>query len=148
MIRKFEKNDLDEVMSIWMNANIEAHSFIEADYWKRNFDSVRKMIPEAEVFVSEIDGEINGFIGMIDHYIAGIFVRNSDRSKGIGTSLLHTVKQKNETLSLQVYKNNKKAVLFYQNAGFKIAAEEMDEDTSEMEYKMVWYQGVHVCPKQ
>lgn len=139
MIRKFDGNDLDEVMSIWLTANMEAHSFIEADYWKSNFDSVREMIPAAEVFVSEKEGRINGFIGIIDHYIAGIFVRSSDRSKGIGTNLLNTVKKKKEALSLHVYKNNKQAVLFYLNAGFRIAAEEMDEAVSEMEYMMEWH---------
>lgn len=139
MIRKFTEKDLDEVMSIWLTSNMEAHSFIESYYWKNNFDYVREMIPTAEVYVSEIDGRINGFIGIIDHYIAGIFVRNADRSKGIGTTLLNTAKKEKEELSLQVYKNNKKAVLFYQNAGFKIMKEEMDEDTKEMEYMMIWH---------
>ena len=37
MIRRFETRDLDEVMSLWLHANIESHSFIEADYWKKNY---------------------------------------------------------------------------------------------------------------
>ena len=53
MIRRFETRDLDEVMSLWLHANIEIHSFIEADYWKKNYDMVRKLIPEAEVFVAQ-----------------------------------------------------------------------------------------------
>ena len=35
MIRRFETRDLDEVMALWLHANIESHSFIEADYWKK-----------------------------------------------------------------------------------------------------------------
>lgn len=100
------------------------------------------MIPSAEVFVSEVEGQVNGFIGMIDHYIAGIFVKGSERSKGIGTYLLNTAKKEKEALSLQVYKKNKKAVLFYQHTGFKIEAEKLDEDTAEMEYRMVWYRSI------
>ena len=38
MIRRFEIRDLDEVMALWLHANIESHSFIEADYWKKNYD--------------------------------------------------------------------------------------------------------------
>lgn len=53
MIRRFETRDLDEVMSLWLHANIEIHSFIETDYWKKNYDMVRKLIPEAEVFVAQ-----------------------------------------------------------------------------------------------
>lgn len=142
MIRRFQENDLDEVMSIWITANMDAHPFIASDYWKDNFESVRRMIPSAEVFVSEVEGQINGFIGMIDHYIAGIFVKGSERSKGIGTHLLNTAKKEKEALSLQVYKKNKKAVLFYQHVGFKIEAEKLDEDTAEMEYRMVWYRSI------
>ena len=75
MIRRFENKDLDQVMSIWLQVNLESHSFIEADYWKNNYEMVREMIPKAEVLVSEENGQIRGFIGLIDTYIAGIFVR-------------------------------------------------------------------------
>ena len=37
MIRRFENKDLDQVMSIWLQVNMESHSFIEADYWKNNY---------------------------------------------------------------------------------------------------------------
>ena len=53
MIRRFETRDLDEVMSLWVHANIESHSFIEADYWKKNYDMVIKLIAEEEVYVAE-----------------------------------------------------------------------------------------------
>ena len=48
MIRRFENKDLDQVMSIWLQVNMESHSFIEADYWKNNYEMVREMIPKAE----------------------------------------------------------------------------------------------------
>ena len=38
MIRRFENKDLDQVMSIWLQVNMESHSFIEADYWKNNYE--------------------------------------------------------------------------------------------------------------
>ena len=69
MIRRFETRDLDEIMDLWLHANIESHSFIEADYWKKNYDMVRKLIPEAEVFVAEENEEIQGFIGLTDTYM-------------------------------------------------------------------------------
>ena len=51
MIRRFENKDLNQVMSIWLQVNMESHSFIEADYWKNNYEMVREMIPKAEVGV-------------------------------------------------------------------------------------------------
>ena len=139
MIRRFETKDLDKVMSLWLHVNIESHSFIEANYWKKNYDVVRKQIPEAEIFVAEENEEIQGFIGLTDIYIAGIFVKTTEQSKGIGTELLRTVMKLQDHLKLNVYKKNMRAVMFYQNRGFKIVNQKVDENTSEEEYTMEWY---------
>ena len=139
MIRRFENKDLDQVMSIWLQVNMESHSFIEADYWKNNYEMVREMIPKAEVFVSEENGQIRGFIGLIDTYIAGIFVRAAEQSKGVGTGLLQTVMKSRDNLRLNVYKKNMRAVSFYQHYEFQIINQGIDESTSEEEYTMEWY---------
>ena len=139
MIRRFENKDLDQVMSIWLQVNMESHSFIGADYWKDNYEMVKDMIPKAEVLVSEENGQIRGFIGLIDTYIAGIFVRAAEQSKGVGTGLLHTVMKARDNLRLNVYKKNMRAVSFYQHYGFQIKNQEIDESTSEEEYMMEWY---------
>ena len=139
MIRRFENKDLDQVMSIWLQVNMESHSFIEADYWKNNYEMVREMIPKAEVLVSEENGQIRGFIGLIDTYIAGIFVRAAEQSKGVGTELLHTVMKSRDNLRLTVYKKNMRAVSFYQHYGFQIINQGIDESTSEEEYTMEWH---------
>lgn len=138
MIRRFENKDLDQVMSIWLQVNMESHSFIEADYWKNNYEMVREMIPKAEVFVSEENGQIRGFIGLIDTYIAGIFVRVAEQSKGVGTELLHTVMKLRDNLRLNVYKKNTKVVSFYRHYGFQIINQGIDESTLE-EYTMEWH---------
>ena len=100
---------------------------------------VRKLIPEAEVLVAEENEEILGFIGLTDTYIAGIFVKATEQSKGIGTELLRTVMKLKDYLKLNVYKKNRKAVVFYQHRGFKIVNQETDENTSEEEYTMEWH---------
>ncbi len=38
MIRKFEKNDINAVMEIWVNENIRTHNFIAKEYWKDNIE--------------------------------------------------------------------------------------------------------------
>ena len=138
MIRKFQASDLDAVMSIWLSANIEAHHFVDPSYWKSNFDLVRVMIPQAEVNVSEGDSGINGFIGVMNDYIAGIFVDGTARTNGIGSQLLDYVKRNKEKLSLRVFKKNTTAVSFYLHRGFQIDTEYIDPHTSELEYTMIW----------
>lgn len=53
MIRLFEFRDLDKIMDIWLQGNLDAHSFIDAEYWKKNFDSVKSVLPNAEIYVYE-----------------------------------------------------------------------------------------------
>ena len=60
MIRKMEKKDLDRVSKIWLETNIKAHDFIPAQYWEKNYGPVREMLPQAEIYVWEEDGQIQG----------------------------------------------------------------------------------------
>ena len=138
MIRKFEDKDLETVMHIWLHTNIHAHAFIASDYWLSRFDTVKEMMPQAEVYVYEDHDQIQGFIGMMDTYIAGIFVDQTQQSKGIGTQLLSMVKMHNHDLSLSVYVKNHSAIHFYEKAGFHIQNKQVDQDTKEEEYCMTW----------
>ena len=138
MIRKFESRDLDKVMEIWLTTNIQAHNFISEEYWKNNFDMVKSMLPDADLLISESEGKVNGFVGVNEGYIAGIFVSDEAQSKGIGKQLLDTIKERYLKLHLTVYKKNRKAVNFYQRELFVMKQEQMDKNTNEIEYLMEW----------
>ena len=102
--------DLDSVAKIWLDTNVEVHSFIPSEYWKENLAPVKGMFLQAEMYVYEENREILGFIGLDQSYIAGIFVKKQHRSLGIGKALLDFVKEQNEELTLHVYQKNEKAV--------------------------------------
>ncbi|OFI45758.1 GNAT family N-acetyltransferase [Floricoccus penangensis] len=140
MIRKFEENDLTDIMKLWLDTNISAHDFIPEDYWKNNFEMVKEILPQAEVYVfeEETDGVIVGFVGLTDNYIAGIFVRNDYQAKGIGSQLLDYIKEIKPSLKLSVYEKNTSAIDFYKKAGFVIESENIDEDNNEKEFTMSW----------
>lgn len=138
MIRKMEKTDIQQVMQIWLNGNVEAHPFVPKDYWVSNYEMVREQLAEANVFVYEADKEIEGFIGLVDSYIAGIFVDKKHRSMGVGKLLLEYVKLQYSSLSLSVYQQNKRAVAFYLREGFAVSTEGIDEETGNEEYTMFW----------
>ena len=38
MIREFKIKDLERVMEIWLESNIDAHSFIDKKYWEDNYE--------------------------------------------------------------------------------------------------------------
>lgn len=139
MIRKLRENDLTVVMEIWLDSNIKAHYFIPKDYWISNYPVVKEMLPQAEVYVYEEEDtqQIIGFIGLTDNYIAGIFVKESAQSRGIGTQLLNYVKEIKTNLSLNVYQKNVRAISFYQKEQFIIQSENTDEN-NEKEFIMSW----------
>lgn len=138
MIRKLQKTDINRVADIWLKTNLKAHYFIPEQYWTNNYEVVKKMLPQAEVYVYEDDKIIQGFIGINDEYIEGIFVSDEMQSRGIGKILLDYIKDKKDRLQLKVYQKNVRAMSFYQREGFTIQSEEMDEFTREKEYVMNW----------
>lgn len=140
MIRELNKVDIDRVAGIWLDTNIKAHYFIPAEYWESNFEFVKEMMLQAEVYVYEDNREIQGFIGMTDEYINGIFVCDEVQSQGIGKCLLDYAKSKKKKLLLNVYQKNARAISFYQREGFDIQCSDLDEATGEKEYVMVWQQ--------
>lgn len=137
MIRIFEFRDLDKIMEIWLEGNISAHPFISEAYWRQNLETVKLVLPNAEVYVYEEEGEILGFIGMDAEYIAGIFVAKEHRGKRIGHQLITEVKRK-KRLSLHVYEKNTGAVAFYQAEGFHIESSMTQKETGELEHLMVF----------
>lgn len=138
MIREFQILDTEQVMKLWLFGNMDAHSFVPEEYWRSHFNEVQEALLQAKVFVYDIDGKVLGFIGLMNEYIAGIFVDKSCRSTGIGTQLLKYAKQKYDILSLSVYQQNLRAVAFYHREGFSILSERVDEDTGKKEYTMFW----------
>lgn len=138
MIRRAHLADLPSVLDIWLQTNLEVHSFISPHYWQNNVDYMKQVLPQAEVFVYEDKNKIMGFVGLEKDYIAGIFVSKKFRSQGIGKQILDFLKSTHPTLSLSVYAKNQKAIRFYQRESFRIIDEGMDKENQEAEFRMQW----------
>ncbi len=138
MIRKFERADTEQVMGIWLEANLEAHAFIPGEYWRSQYEAVEEQLSQAEIYVYEREQNIRGFAGMVGDYLAGIFVDGKCRCAGIGRSLLTCIKRNYPAFSLHVYQKNRRAVDFYLREGLSVVSEGVDEDTKEADYTMEW----------
>ena len=147
MIRKLLNGDIDRVADIWLKTNLKAHYFISNQYWKSNYELVKELMPQSEVYVYEDDKMIQGFVGLSNEYMEGIFVSDEMQSCGIGKLLLEYIKNKKVRLRLNVYQKNARAISFYQREGFDIQCEGFDiqcegfdDATGEKEYTMLWQQ--------
>ena len=127
-------------MQIWLHSNLDAHAFIAASFWTEHFEMVRDMLPQAELYVHENEAaqQIDGFIGLAENHIEGIFVAKAARSNGIGKALLDHVKPLKPRLTLGVYQKNERALAFYRREQFAVHSEGIDEDTNEAEIQMLW----------
>lgn len=70
-------------------------------------------------------------------YIAGLFVREAYRGRGIGRRLIEAVRGR-KRLSLHVYERNTGAVAFYRALGFNVKQSMTEKATGENEYLMVY----------
>ena len=140
MIRNLKNDDIDIVMELWKNSTIEAQNFIPDSYWLENYDNVKNnYLPNSDTYVYEEDGEIKGFVSLIENiFIGGLFIRVDSQRKGIGSVILDFLKERNDKLQLTVYDKNVRAMKFYLKSGFKILNTEIDKKTREKEHLMEW----------
>lgn len=139
MVRKFQTTDLDRVLEIWLEANLQGHDFIPAPYWEGQLETVRTLLPQAELYVwQDGDGDVLGFIGLNGEHIEGLFVLPAAQSRGIGKALLDRAKGARSRLTLCVYRKNPRAAALYRREGFRVCGEGVDRRTGEGELTMVW----------
>jgi putative acetyltransferase len=137
MIREFNPSDMDQVISIWLEASIKAHDFIDSNFWKSKIKEMREIyMPSTETYVYEIEETIIGFVSLSHDTLAAIFVAPSAQGQGIGKQLMRKAKNVRKHLNLTVYKENYKSIEFYEQCGFEIEQEQIDEHTGHPELVM------------
>ena len=138
MIRALRPEDMEAVLAIWLETNQQAHYFVPDSFWEKHYKPVQALLLQSSVYVLEEKGKIVGFIGLIESYIAGLFVWKDYQAQGIGKRLLDFAKKQHDKLTLHVFQKNTGALRFYLREGFSIVEESRDDDTGEMEYSMAW----------
>lgn len=139
MIRNYRETDLDDMVRIWYEASVTAHFFVPASFWALQKSAMKEeYLPRAENLVFESEGNIAGFISLVDNRVCALFVAPEMQGKGIGRALLEHVKAFKGTLSLRVYRENEKSLNFYEKCGFKAVGEELDESTGCVQIVMEW----------
>lgn len=132
-IRSYREGDLDQLMTLWLAGNLKAHSFIDADFWLKHKAAVASALVEADLYICDDGTEIKGFAGVVDGYLAGIFVAEAYQRQGIGQTLLKAVTENYDELVLDVYEKNQLALQFYLKNQFKVVERKIDEATNEVE---------------
>lgn len=87
-------------------------------------DKMLRYFKESKIWVYENDNQIKGFIGLNRNVVSWLFVHPKYRRQGIAKKLLTKLTEEcNDTLKLNVTKNNHAALSLYLSFGFNVYEE-------------------------
>lgn len=139
MIRTYRETDLEEMVRIWYDASVIAHPFMLASFWASHKSVMKeKYLPLAENYVFEQEGKVMGFISLVGEKVCALFIVPEAQERGTGKALLEYAKVLKGRLSLKVYRDNRRAIIFYEKSGFKAVGKEIDDHTGCVQVLMEW----------
>lgn len=137
MIRQYETADTNRILDIWRKASELAHPFLSAKFLDEGVEKIRTLyLPVSETHVFIQDGDVVGFIGLLDNHIGGLFVDPRYHGQGIGRALVDHGRHLKGVLSVEVFKENPIGREFYKAYGFLETGEYIDEETQKPLIKM------------
>jgi putative acetyltransferase len=137
MMRGYKTSDTDALISIWDKAEPLAHPFLSdevRDQVRR--DTVNIYLPNAETWVLENHGTPVGFIAMIGTEIGGLFLDPSEQGKGLGRQMVDHIVAIKGPLTVEVFKDNKIGLPFYERYGFVVTGEGVFDASGDQTFKM------------
>lgn len=141
-IRDYQSRDLEALLALWLDASIQAHHFVDPDFWRSKVEDMRNLyIPNAQTRVAERDGQLLGFYCLHEDRLAAIFVGVQHQGQGLGTQLLADARERRSRLELAVYAANLPSIGFYRQQGFQVIDNGIDPDTGQAELIMAWPGG-------
>ncbi len=118
MIRAFEPADEDDLIRVWLASTIPGQSFLSEEHWRAMEPEIRELVPFAETWVVEKDGELVAFMSLLDNLIGGLFTHPDHQGKGYGRALIEHVRGRFDPVLVEVAEANEKATGFYRRCGF------------------------------
>lgn len=140
MINKWQSSNLQPLLTLWLESTIDAHPFIDENYWHESEAIVRELyLPASQTWVWEEEGIVKGFISVMNQqFVGALFVAPQATGCGIGQALLRYVCDRFPDLSLEVYQKNMRAVNFYHAQGFRIEDSAWQDETRQPTWIMRW----------
>lgn len=137
MIRPYTASDQERLLHIWRTASAQAHPFLSAEKTAQAEAMIRDtFLPVAETWLACSDGTPAGFIALIGEETGGLFVRPGWQGQGLGRALLDHALTRRARLELDVFTENRRALLFYRRYGFTEVEERMNAFFGHPEIRM------------
>ena len=121
---------INKLLEVWEDSVKATHLFLSSG----EIENIKKYVPQALKDVAHliiIENENNipiAFMGIEDTKLEMLFIKNSERRKGLGTKLVSYGIETYGVNELAVNEQNPNAKVFYEHLGFKVYKRtELDE---------------------
>ncbi len=142
MIRKYNNQDVEAVISCWRSASELAHPFLTEEFLNQESDNVRNIyLAFAETWVKEIDCSVIGFISLIENEIGGLFLDPAYHGAGFGRELTDKAYAEKGPLKVEVFKENVIGRRFYESYGFQRTGEFTHAASGQLTLRMAYKPG-------
>ena len=137
VIRPYTEDDLGEVLDVWYQASLVAHSFLTEEFLATERRQVAEhWLPMAETMVYETEGRVVGFLALIGNEVGAIFVDPNFQRRGIGRALMDRARDSRPFLELNVLEANATGRGFYDAYGFEFVDQHVGEATGQPELRL------------
>lgn len=138
MIRRYEADDIDNLLDIWRRATQIAHPFMSDMFLQKEEANIRDIyIPNTESWVCVKEGVFAGFTSVIHHEngvdeVGALFVDPKYHGQGLGYALMQKVVALYPELILDVFEKNAIGRRFYKRFGFQDVKRYLHPQTNEI----------------
>jgi putative acetyltransferase len=130
VIRAFAAEDENSVIQVWLAATIPGQAFLPGEHWRAMEPEIRQeLMPAAETWVVEDEGEVVAFVSLLGDLIGGLFTHPDHQGKGHGRALVEHAHQRHDPVFVEVFEANEAAIRFYRARGFVDHERHLDEES-------------------
>lgn len=130
MIRPYDAQDLEQLLSVWYAASKVAHPFLSDSFLTQEREDISHIyLPQTETWVYEIECRVVGFISLMENEVGAIFVDPTLHGQGIGRALMDKAYHLRPFLELDVFRENPIGRGFYKKYGFRQIGEAVHAET-------------------
>ena len=123
-IKKEERSKklIKELLNVWESSVRATHNFISNE----EIEKIKEYVPQALAGISNLIVETDenekpiAFMGIEENKLEMLFIKDSERRKGIGKKLLNYGIEKYGVNKVTVNDDNPQAKCFYEHMGFKV----------------------------
>ena len=133
MIRQFKSEDTDAIVKAWRRSVDLAHPFLDEAFLEQEAKNIREIyLVVSETWVTEIEGQVVGFISLIENEIGGLFLDPAFHGQGLGRAMVDKAVEQKGAVKVEVFVENIVGRPFYTSYGFVGSQEYFHEASGHM----------------